>query len=204
MEKGKCGLISQDDLHRWLNYNPDTGDFTWKEKPPKSNRPIGSIAGSVLRMRDGRFRRMLWVNGIRIYANRAAFIYVHGDIPKNALIDHIDGDTCNDRISNLRFASTAQNVWNRLSAGARAQGVSKDARGRFKARIQAPSGIKINLGTWETEAEAHAAYMGASAVLHGDFTPRDRASKSNELSDTSQKRKSAGKPTPFQVDNGGR
>lgn len=163
--------ISQDELKRWFTYEPDTGRFFWRERPVKAKVNVGDEAGSIQTMRTGGKRRMLWVSARRIYASRAAYIYVHGDIPDGALVDHADGDTLNDRIDNLRLASTAQNVWNRLrvSRSGLPIGVQKDARGRFKARIQMTDGRKANLGTWRTAEEAHAAYMGAAAILHSEF-----------------------------------
>lgn len=171
MTVAKPDSLTQEMLHLWLEYNPDTGIFTWKQKPGRGT-PVGKVAGSV-QMDHGKKRRILWVQGKRIYGARAAYIYVHGDIPATALVDHRDGDTFNDRISNLRMASAVQNVWNRVR-GEGLPGVSKDVRGRFKSRIQLQCGTKLNLGTWDTEAEAAAAYLGAAAVLHGAFSVQNR------------------------------
>jgi hypothetical protein len=162
-------MITQDDLRDWLNYNPHTGVLTWWRVPERSRIKIGDEAGSIQTV-NGKQRVMLWLLGMRIYRSRAAYIYVHGDIATGVLIDHRDGDTLNDRIENLRPASSVQNNWNRLHRkGGFKLGVSSDAMGRFKARIQPTGMAKINLGTWDTEAEAHAAYMGAAAILHSDF-----------------------------------
>lgn len=170
--------ITQAILHEWLNFYPATGLFTWKKIAPKNRARVGDPAGSISVQHKHR-RLVLWLLGRRIYGSRAAYIYVHGDIPQTALVDHIDGDTLNDRISNLRLASSTQNVWNRIQRKGTlyAMGVTKSERGRFKARIQLPTGVKLNLGTWDSEAEAHAAYMGAAAILHSDFWLGNRPSK---------------------------
>ena len=160
-------MISRDDLLHWFTYEPDNGVFRWRQSPANSVK-VGDIAGSIYDV-SKRQRRRLFLRGEKIASSRAAYMYEHGDIPANALIDHKDGDTLNDRIDNLRLASAVQNNWNRLRGESLMQGVSKDERGRFKSRIQTPDGRKINLGTWATEAEAHAAYMGAAAILHGEF-----------------------------------
>lgn len=140
--------------------------FYWIKRPKTGgwSAKVGDVAGSV----NAKNRRVLWLKRKRIYAGRAAWVMSNGDIPDNVLVDHIDGDTLNDRLANLRIAGAAQNTWNRVGGAAKKKGVSKDARGLYKARI-GWRGHKINLGTWATEAEAHAAYMGAAAVLHGDF-----------------------------------
>jgi hypothetical protein len=161
--------INQKTLHEWLDYEPETGIFTWKKQPAHSVK-AGDQAGSV-QVTKGTSRRVISIKGQRFYASRAAYIYVNGDISKKVLVDHKNGDACDDRICNLRLASTAQNTYNRIQkAGSKYKmGVSKDPRSRFKARIQLPSGKKFNLGAWDTEAEAHAAYMGAAAILHESY-----------------------------------
>lgn len=182
MTKVKADSVKQATLRRWFTYDPETGIFTWREKPGRSIA-AGAVAGTIQKQ-HGKMRRVLWVEGRRIYGARAAFIYVHGDIPDAALIDHADGDTTNDRIANLRMASAVQNVWNRIRSD-RATGVSKDARGRFKSRIEVTGRGKINLGTWDTEAEARAAYLGAAAILHGEYAAANRGLKSNGQKRTS-------------------
>ena len=169
--------FSQADLQEWFIYQPETGEFFWRKIPERTRGGIsvGGIAGSWTTGGNGshaKKRRVLWLRRKRMYAGRAAYVYVHGDIPETALVDHLDGDVANDRIANLRLASSIQNAWNKTGAAesSRSKGVSLDIRGRYKARILGPDGKKINLGTWPSEAEAHAAYMGASAVLHGEFS----------------------------------
>jgi hypothetical protein len=160
--------ITRDELLRWFDYDPSTGIFRWREKPERSYVKIGEIAGSA---QDKKGRRVLWLQRRRINCARAAYIYVHGDIPDGMLIDHADGDRSNDRIANLRPASAVQNTWNRLRRdGSELKlGAARTSQGRFNARIQPTGGSKIYLGTWDTEAEAHAAYMGAAAILHSEF-----------------------------------
>ncbi len=162
--------ITRDDLTEWFRYEPTTGLFYWRKRPEigGGSAKVGDLAGSINNRSQRNPRRVLWLRKSRISAARAAYIVMGGDIPDRALVDHVDGDTLNDRINNLRLASAAQNTWNRIGRTDIAKGVSRDARGQFKARILV-DGKKINLGTWGTEAEAHAAYMGAAAILHGDF-----------------------------------
>jgi hypothetical protein len=139
--------ITQAELHEWFTYDPGSGLFRWDRKPYKSTVQIGDVAGSVNKQ-HGKERHVLWLKGRRIYASRAAWTYVNGNIPDTVLVDHADGDTLNDRIANLRLASATQNTWNRVQRfGSQYKlGVSKDPRGRFKTRIQLPTGEKLNLG----------------------------------------------------------
>lgn len=167
--------LSREKLSEWFTYSPNTGHFFWRKRPERGgmNCRAGDQAGSIQKVTNSETRRrVLSLQGQKITAARAAYVMIHGSIPDRALIDHINGDTLDDRIENLRLASHAQNAWNRSSPEEvpYRKGVTKGVRGRFKARITGPDGRKINLGTWDTEAEAHAAYMGASAILHGAFS----------------------------------
>lgn len=98
-------MITQSELKELLNYDKDTGIFTWKKRT--SNRiKIGSIAGNL----HCRGYIELKVNGIRCLAHRLAWLYEHGELPK--LIDHINGDRKDNKIFNLRPASYAENSYN--------------------------------------------------------------------------------------------
>lgn len=45
--------------------------------------------------------------------SRLIWVFFFGDIPKGMIIDHIDGDTLNDQIENLRLVSNQINSWNK-------------------------------------------------------------------------------------------
>jgi hypothetical protein len=169
---------SQSDLIEWFDYRPETGEFFWKKRPPRGGTScrVGDPAGSMQKTPSGSLRRVLFLKGKKIVAARAAYIMVHGSLDPSALVDHINGIPHDDRIENLRIASHVQNAWNKVGRAnaTLGKGVAKDRKGRFKARITGPDGTKINLGTWDTEAEARAAYLGASAILHGQYSVGNR------------------------------
>lgn len=91
--------------------------------------------------------------------------------PLGLVVDHSDRDGLNNRRSNIRIATTAQNnanmcVSSRSKLGVK--GVSVERGGRYSTRIE-DGDRKIYLGSFETIAEASAAYFGAARVLWGDF-----------------------------------
>jgi hypothetical protein len=140
-----------------LDYNPNTGVFTWK-----NGRRKGFAAGSLTP--TGYITIRL---GKQYEAQRLAWFAVHGDFPK-AQIDHINGITTDNRIVNLRVASHAENQQNRKGDRSDSKtgviGVSARRSG-FLARIKVNK-REIHLGCFETAEEAHAAYLAAKKRLH--------------------------------------
>lgn len=78
---------------------------------------------------------------------------------KDNKIDHIDRNTQNNNINNLRIATARQNTLNRVF-----KGVSKDGT-NYRARIMV-NGVNKNLGHYKTEEEAIEIYKKAKAEFH--------------------------------------
>ncbi len=154
--------MTQDELKSLLHYDADTGMFTRLTTTNNKHR-IGDIAGSL----DAGYIR-LKLNGKTYRAHRLAWLYVYGYEPIN-LIDHIDRDTANNRIANLREATSAENQQNRNKQ-------NNNTSGFTGVHLEKRSGkyvsyIKINykrkwLGLYTTAEEAHQAYLKAKAELH--------------------------------------
>lgn len=103
--------------------------------------------------------------------HRLVYMYHHGSIPKNLVIDHIDGNPSNNRIENLRLATLSQNQYNRknLSTSKCKKGVSyHTTTGKYVSAITVDT-HKIYLGLYLTEEEAHEAYKVASSKYHKEF-----------------------------------
>ena len=127
-------MPSRADIAKILDYNPETGAFTWRVNRRGRYARAGSAAGT--KRPDGYLR--IELNTRPYYCHRLAFLLTHGTWP-NEYIDHINGDTSDNRISNLRAASQSQNMQNaRLRDDNKTgfKGVFWDAnRGQYLASI---------------------------------------------------------------------
>lgn len=89
--------------------------------------------------------------------------------------DHIDGNTLNNRRSNLRPATHMENMWNqgpRRNNRLSIKGVM-ECRGKFKVQIYV-DGRPIYLGYYDTPEEASAVYKAAAVKHFGEFANIER------------------------------
>jgi hypothetical protein len=87
------------------------------------------------------------------------------------LVDHKDLDGLNNRRSNLRAASKAQNAQNKRAtrkSKSGVKGVSPEGS-KWRAQIRGVGGTTHYLGRYDTIEEAAAVYAEASTRLHGEF-----------------------------------
>ena len=167
-------------LRSRLDYDPETGIFTWKPRVVTyyrdsnwNKRFLGKPPGS-LSATDGYLRIIIDCQGY--LAHRLAWLHFYGQWPVGH-IDHIDENGSNNRIANLRLATHAQNLQNRGKASNNKSGYKgvcwDKSRGRWIASIGIGGKAK-RLGTYRTREEAAAAYAEAAKRLHGDFANTGR------------------------------
>ena len=101
-------MVTQEHLKFILDYNPDTGIFTWINPNKYSKQKFGDIAGSV----DGKGYIHIRIDGSRYKAHRLAWIYMYGIEPKDQ-IDHINNIKTDNKIKNLRECNNQQNCFNK-------------------------------------------------------------------------------------------
>ena len=166
--------VSHAELMRRMNYNPDTGIFSWKVDSVRGHFKVGDRAD---RPCSYGYRR-LFIDTQPYLVHRLAWFYVHAEWPPNQ-VDHINGDRSDNRLSNLRLADHQQNQANsprRSTKSSKFKGVYKYGN-RWKAFIGLNRKTRY-LGTFKTEAEAANAYMTVARSAFGDF-----AYRANEHSD---------------------
>lgn len=110
--------ITQELVKEFLDYNPENGVFKWRKGRAGTARK-GTVAGWVLN--NGYMHLELFAKPYKLH--RLAWIYFYGNWP-DGQIDHIDGNKCNNAISNLRVVGPADNTKNKRIYSCNKSGVS--------------------------------------------------------------------------------
>jgi hypothetical protein len=159
--------LTAQQVRELFDYNSETGVLTRRTRVKGSNG-LGKQAGWT----DDEGYWRVCVNGRNYLVHRLAWLYVYGAMPPK-LVDHINGDPSDNRISNLRLADHAlNNQNNRRAKSTKKSGTLigvKWSQNRWVARISV-DGKQQHIGRFQTEQEAHAAYVEAKRRLHPGTT----------------------------------
>ena len=174
--KARClRQATPDQVKSALTYNPDTGVFLWRFRTGGDRHTKNFNARFAGKVAGGLHSAGYWVISGAL-AHRLAWLMMYRKWP-DALIDHINGNKLDNRISNLREcddAENAQNVAAHKGSSSRHVGVSLNGHSKSKpwqAHV-CVSGKQHFLGYFETEAEALAARISGKQKLH-QFHPQN-------------------------------
>ena len=148
-------MLTSSRLKSLLDYDPDTGVFFWKR---------GKIAGTP--DKDGYIQ--IQIDGKIYKAHRLAFLFQNGSFPTGQ-VDHKNMEPADNRFCNLRNATPSENRANEKGWRLGLKGVWLcRCTNRFRAAVQ-KHGRRIDLGRFDTEQEAHEAYVNKAKELFGEF-----------------------------------
>jgi hypothetical protein len=105
--------LTQETLKSVLNYDPETGVFTWKERPwllGKQKTFNVRFADKQAGSKGTNGYMHVGINKKDYYLHRLSWLYVYGYMPSK--IDHIDTIRSNNKIQNLRIATNSENAQN--------------------------------------------------------------------------------------------
>jgi hypothetical protein len=167
--------MNSQDLHHLFECRD--GVLYWKK--PKAHRcKAGDKAGSV--DKDG--YNQVHLSGGRVPAHKIIWCMAYGEMPE--MLDHINGDRADNRLSNLRVVTKRENNMNRAKRTDNKSGFTgvrwHKQRGKWNARIKL-DGKEISLGMYESFGEAVNARLKAEAELFGEYSRILRQVESGEL-----------------------
>ena len=165
--------VNPEVLVNLISYDHETGELTWRVNKNYNNswntKHSGKPALSC-KQKDGYLVGNLMK--VRVYSHRVAWALYYGRWPSDE-IDHINRDRSDNRIENLREANRSENTSNKSKKSgtySSLKGVTWHSRDKHWMAQIMKGRVKIYLGRFDNEEEAHDAYVRASIRLHGEFS----------------------------------
>jgi len=159
-------MINQQQLKDHLDYDPNTGIFTWVNALSPRVRN-GDVAGTD---HDGYVR--IKVRGEQYAAHRLAWLWVHGCFPPSQ-VDHINGKRDDNRIKNIRIVTHNVNMKNKRLYKNNTSGIHGVTRCKrypaWVATCKDQAGKQIHLGRFKVKEDAIKAR--AEAVSSYNYHP---------------------------------
>lgn len=159
--------LSRERLIELLSYSPATGRFTWVK--PGFGVTVGMMAGC--NSGNGGYVRIK-IDGRLYLAHRLAWLYVYGVWPREE-IDHINLVRDDNRISNLREASRAQNSRNKTLRKDNSSGAKGVYWHKGSQKWQVSSGLNgklFYLGLYEDKELACLVASEFRSKYHQEFS----------------------------------
>lgn len=155
-------------INEKLTIDLQTGIFYWKNPPKFHSELIGKVAGNKQKTNNKSYW-VIKINAKKYKRSRLVFLYLNKKFP-NHCIDHINGDSLDDRPENLREVTVTQNAWNHkgrkkstnLPMGIRFQS------NKYVARISCNK-KSITIGKFDKLEDAHLAYINKRKELFGEY-----------------------------------
>lgn len=144
----------------------DSGNLYWRfhsDVRVDISKPTGHIEKSgYVRVR---------FHGQRYSLHRLIYIYHHGAIPDDLVIDHISGDNTDNRVNNLQAISARDNVIKQKKNPNNTSGYRGVCWIKLNNKWRASITVNrtIHIGLFENVVDAAKAYDKAALEYHGEF-----------------------------------
>lgn len=164
-------LPSLETLNEWLNYEPETGELTWKKRRSTGGRirEVGDLATKV----GPRGYHRVVIGGEYYQAHRVCWSIYHQDLLQpDEILDHVNGDRSDNRLCNLREVKLWENNHNRVTnSDVTGTHYYPHGENHWKASLKV-NGMRHSLGCYATREEAVEARRAAERE-HGLDVLRD-------------------------------
>lgn len=161
--------LTHEYLKQCIDYNPETGDFKWKINARSA--VYGNDAFCILIEGNDDIILKTGILGKVYTTNRLIVFWMTGYMPSpKRVVMPIDNNVLNLKWSNIKVGNRSEQRMKGRNRGILAsKGVSFHKRDKkYQSRISI-NGKEKHLGSFKTEAEAHAAYMKAARKHFGEL-----------------------------------
>ncbi len=163
--------ISQSELKELFDYRDD-GVLVRKVATSGPSGAVGTVVGSFTRdtTRPGKGYMVTKIRGKHYCVHRLIWLWHHGEMPE--CVDHVDRDTRNNRVENLRSASSVENMANRKMFSnntSGCKGVHWHKRQQKWYAYVGVGGRNKSLGYFDDFAKAVGVATEARNQIHGQF-----------------------------------
>jgi hypothetical protein len=165
--------LTQEAVRELFEYRED-GNLVRRKAGMGNGNYAGRKIGTTPKMTRNSRYSMTKVHGEHWCVHKLIYLYHHGVVPKH--LDHINGDTSDNRIENLREATAAQNMQNRKTFANNKSGHKGVAWSKFHSKwfvYMDVNKVRINHGYFDDLGEAALAASELRKIHHGSFASKN-------------------------------
>jgi len=164
--------ITQEQLKDMFNYREDGVLLRKKATSGNGNyagRPVGNLNSKNLGQRNARYVTTK-IHGQHWCVHKLIYLYHYGYVPEQ--LDHINGNSLDNRIENLRPASSAENMSNRKTFANNKSGCKGVSWNKRSSKWQVSVGVnkkQKHIGYFDDFELAKLIALEARDKYHGKF-----------------------------------